>query len=122
MHCFTGDATDVERIVDAGLLVSVAGIVTFPKAAALRDAIARVPADRLLVETDAPYLAPTPYRGRRNEPAWVVRCVEVVAEASGRTVAEVAARTTENFEALFLRRAGAVSTESSAAGKPIERQ
>ena len=79
-HCFSGDARLARRALDLGFYVSFSGIVTFPKAGAIRDAAAIVPLDRLLVETDAPYLAPVPHRGTRNEPA---RVVEVVRAACG---------------------------------------
>ena len=70
-HCFTGDAALAQAALDLGFHVSFSGIVTFPKAQALRDVAALVPADRLLIETDSPFLAPVPHRGKRNEPAWV---------------------------------------------------
>jgi len=72
MHCFTGSTDDARRALDLGFFVSFAGILTFPKATALRETAALVPIDRLLVETDAPFLAPVPHRGKRCEPAWVV--------------------------------------------------
>ncbi len=106
-HCFTGDAPTARRAVDLGFHVSFSGIATFKRAAAVREAAAAVPWDRLLVETDAPYLAPVPHRGRRNEPAWVARVIEVVADVRGTTAAEVRARTSAAFEALFAGRAGA---------------
>ena len=101
-HCFTGDAATARRAVDLGFHVSFSGIATFRRADAVREAVAVVPWDRLLVETDAPYLAPVPYRGRRNEPAWVARVVEVVAGVRGTSPGEVSARTAAAFEALFL--------------------
>jgi TatD DNase family protein len=100
-HCFTGDMAMARRALDIGFFLSFAGIVTFPRAAALRDIAKAVPADRLLVETDAPYLAPVPHRGRRNEPAYVARVAEVVAAARCVAPSEVAALVTRNFEALF---------------------
>ena len=100
-HCFSGDAAAATRALATGYAVSIPGIVSFPKAADLRAAVIGVPADRLLVETDSPYLAPTPFRGRRNEPAYVARVVEVVAEARGERAADVAERTTANFRRLF---------------------
>jgi TatD DNase family protein len=101
IHCFTGDAGDARRYLDLGFHVSVSGIVTFRNAQAIRDAVAVVPRDRLLIETDAPYLAPVPYRGKRNEPAWVVRVAETVAVVWGLPLAEVAAATTANARRLF---------------------
>jgi TatD DNase family protein len=88
--------------LDIGFYVSLAGIVTFPRAESLRDVAAFVPADRLLVETDSPYLAPVPYRGRRNEPAFVARVAETLAGLRGVSAADLGAQSTANFEALFL--------------------
>lgn len=79
MHCFTGTIDEARRSLDIGFHISMSGIMTFPKSSALRDVAAFVPADRLLIETDAPYLAPLPYRGRRNEPAWVSHTFEALA-------------------------------------------
>jgi TatD DNase family protein len=101
IHCFTGERTDARRYLDLGLHVSVAGIVTFKNADALRDAVRHVPLDRLLVETDAPYLAPVPHRGRRNEPAWVRLVAEAVATVRGEPYELVAAATTANARRLF---------------------
>ena len=81
--------------------VSFAGIVTFPKASNLREIAAIVPSDRLLCETDSPYLAPTPYRGKRNEPAWVARVVEALAAARGEDIEALSVRIDANFFALF---------------------
>ena len=101
-HCFTGDAATARRAVELGFHVSFSGIVTFRRADAVREAAAAVPWERLLVETDAPYLAPIPHRGRRNEPAWVARVVEAVAGVRGTSPDEVSARTAAAFETLFL--------------------
>ena len=84
-----------------GLYISISGIVTFKKADALRDVVKTVPLERLLVETDSPYLAPVPFRGKSNEPAYVAHTAATVAALKGVTPAELAARTTENFFALF---------------------
>lgn len=100
-HCFTGDAAMARRALDLGFYVSFAGIVTFPKAEALREAARIVPADRLLIETDAPYLAPIPYRGKRNEPAFVGRVVEQLATTRKDDAGALAEATAANFEALF---------------------
>jgi TatD DNase family protein len=89
------------RALDLGFYVSFAGIVTFPRAEGLREAARSVPLDRLLVETDAPYLAPVPHRGKRNEPAFVARVVEHVARTREESSAALAAATTANFEKLF---------------------
>ncbi|MBV9784580.1 MAG: TatD family hydrolase [Acidisphaera sp.] len=101
LHCFSSSRRLAETGVALGGYVSFSGILTFPKSDELR-AIARdLPADRLLVETDAPYLAPVPHRGRRNEPAWVARAAEVLAGVRGLSPAELAELTTGNFRRLF---------------------
>ena len=97
LHCFTGDAAMARRGLDLNLHISFAGIVTFPRAGALRDTAAMIPSDRLLVETDAPYLAPVPYRGKRNEPAWVMRVLETLAEVRGVVPTELGHEVAENF-------------------------
>jgi TatD DNase family protein len=96
-HCFTGDVSLARRALGLGFSVSFAGIVTFPKASALREAAALVPDDRLLVETDSPFLAPVPYRGKRNEPAYVQRVIDTLATIRGVSAAEIDAITTDNF-------------------------
>jgi TatD DNase family protein len=100
-HCFTGGLPMARRAIEAGAWLSFAGIVTFPKAAELREVAAMVPADRILVETDSPYLAPVPFRGKRNEPAFVANVVEALATVRGRSAAEIARETTANFGRLF---------------------
>lgn len=100
-HCFTGDEALARGALDLGFYVSFSGIATFPKAEPLRQVARLVPADRRLVETDSPYLAPPPHRGKRNEPAFVARVAEIVCEAVGEPLAAFAAQTTRNFEALF---------------------
>lgn len=100
-HCFTGDESAARQALDTGFHLSFAGIVTFPRASALRDAARMAPADRLLAETDAPYLAPVPHRGTRNEPAYVVRVVEALAEIRGAPLAEFTQQLLRNFTALF---------------------
>jgi len=100
-HCFSGDVAALERALATGYYVSIPGIVSFPKASELRAAAAQVPVERLLVETDSPYLAPTPFRGKRNEPAHVKRVVEVVAEARGVAPGELARTVSMNFHRLF---------------------
>jgi len=89
------------RALDIGFYVSLSGIVTFPRAEELRRVAAMVPADRLLIETDAPYLAPVPFRGKRNEPAFVARVAEVIATVRGTDPAAVADATTLNFAAFL---------------------
>jgi TatD DNase family protein len=101
LHCFTGNDALADAGLALGLFVSLAGIVTFPKAAALRDTARRVPLDRLLVETDSPFLAPVPYRGKRNEPAYVARVVAALAVMHGVPPEPLAERTTANFHTLF---------------------
>jgi TatD DNase family protein len=100
-HCFTGGEAMARAALDLGFHLSFAGIISFPKAAELRAIASWVPADRYLIETDAPYLAPVPYRGKRNEPAWVVRVAEVIAEQRRTTPKAIAAETLANFTALF---------------------
>jgi len=101
LHCFTGDAALADAGVALGLFVSLAGILTFPKADALRQTARRVPLDRVLTETDSPFLAPVPYRGKRNEPAYVARVVETLAEMHRMPAADLAERTAANFHTLF---------------------
>ena len=101
LHCFTGTNRLAEEALALGMHVSLAGIVTFPKASNLREIAAMVPSDRLLCETDSPYLAPTPYRGKRNEPAWVARVVEELAAARGEEIEALSVRIDANFIALF---------------------
>ena len=100
-HCFTGDQAAAERALATGFLLSIPGVATFPKAETLRQAAAAAPADRLLVETDSPYLAPVPYRGKRNEPSYVAKVVELLAAVRGTTAAAVSEQTDRNFERLF---------------------
>lgn len=101
LHCFTGGETLAMRAVALGLYVSFTGVITFKKSDALRAIAAAVPLDRLLVETDAPYLAPDPYRGKTNEPAYVVHTAATLAGVKGITPAQFADATTENFFRLF---------------------
>jgi TatD DNase family protein len=100
-HCFTGDTAMARRALEIGFYVSFAGIVTFPKAGDLRDAARIVPADRLLIETDSPYLAPVPHRGKRNEPAHVARVLLSLAETRGEAADELQRKVTDNFVRLF---------------------
>ncbi len=100
-HCFTGDISMARRALDIGFHLSYAGIVTFPKALELRETVRIVPADRLLIETDSPYLAPVPHRGKRNEPAYVGRVLEALAELRGDAAADLDAQVTRNFVRLF---------------------
>ena len=101
IHCFTGDRTDAHRYLDLGFHISVSGIVTFKNADSLRDAVRSIPLERLLVETDAPYLAPIPHRGKRNEPAWVRDVAEAVARVRNEPFETVATATAANTRRLF---------------------
>jgi TatD DNase family protein len=100
-HCFTGDSAAADRALATGFLISIPGVATFPKAESLRQAAAAAPGDRLLVETDSPYLAPIPFRGKRNEPAYVAKVVDQLAAVRGVTAAEIARATDLNFDRLF---------------------
>ncbi len=101
MHCFTGDYAQAVEALDLGFLISFGGILTFPRAEGLRDVAARVPLDRILVETDAPYLAPVPYRGQRNEPAFVIETLRMLAKVQGISEQAAAEATAANFLRLF---------------------
>ena len=101
LHCFTGNDALADAGLALGLYISLAGILTFPKAAELRDTARRVPIDRLLTETDSPFLAPVPYRGKRNEPAYVARVVAALAEIHQMAPGDLARRTAANFHTLF---------------------
>lgn len=101
IHCFTGTQALADAAVGMGFHISFSGVVTFKAAEALREVARSVPMERLLVETDCPYLAPIPYRGKRNEPAFVVETARKLAELKGVGLAEMAAVTTGNFKRLF---------------------
>ncbi len=101
MHCFSGGVEEARRSLDLGFYLSFAGNLTYPKAVAIREAAAFAPAERILVETDAPFLAPIPHRGQRNEPALVSHTAAALAELRGISAEELAAITTENFHRLF---------------------
>ena len=100
-HCFTGDRDMARRALDIGFFISLAGIVTFPRALELHEVAKLVPLDRLLIETDSPFLAPVPHRGTRNEPAYVARVAERIAELRGVPVGSVTAAAGDNFRRLF---------------------
>ena len=100
-HCFTGDQAAAGRALATGFFLSIPGVATFPKAETLRQAAAAAPADRLLVETDSPYLAPIPYRGKRNEPSYVAKVVEQLAAVRGTTASAIGEQTDRNFDRLF---------------------
>ena len=101
MHSFSGDLATARECLEMGLYVSFAGMVTYPTAQTLRDVVKEVPLDRLLVETDCPYLAPQPVRGKRNEPAFVAHTAALLAQVKGVSVAEIEEHTTRNAKALF---------------------
>jgi TatD DNase family protein len=100
-HCFTGTQSYAARVLDAGFHVSIPGIVTFPKATDLRDAVRAIPDERLLIETDSPYLAPIPFRGQRNEPSYVVRVLDALASIRGQEASRLGARLVANYDGLF---------------------
>lgn len=100
VHCFSGGPEQARQALDLGFYLSFGGIVTFPKALDVQEAARRAPADRLLIETDAPYLAPVPRRGKRNEPAYIVETVRKLADLRGETVEAIAAVTSANFNRL----------------------
>ena len=101
MHCFSGSEEQARRSLEAGFYLSFAGNVTYPKSTVIQSVAKAAPADRILVETDAPFLAPIPLRGQRNEPAHVALTAKFVAELRGVNADELAAQTTANFERLF---------------------
>jgi len=101
LHCYTGGRELAMKAIDLGLSISFTGILTFKKSEALRDLAADLPAERIMVETDAPYLAPGKFRGKRNEPAYVVEVARVLAETRGVSLDEISRQTSENFFRLF---------------------
>lgn len=101
LHCFTGDAALAQRCLNLGFDLAFGGVATFPKATDVREAARITPAERLLVETDSPYLAPVPFRAKRNEPAYVVHTARAIADVRGVAVDQLMSQTTANFERLF---------------------
>jgi TatD DNase family protein len=101
LHCYTGGPELAMKAISLGLSISFTGILTFKKSQSLRDLAAELPADRIMVETDAPYLAPGKFRGKRNEPAYVVEIARVLAETRGVSLEDIARQTTQNFFRLF---------------------
>lgn len=101
LHCFTGSKEQALKYVEIGAFISFSGILTFKKAFDVREAAKSVPLDRLLIETDAPFLAPEPFRGKRNEPAYVARVAEALAELRGLSVSEIAEITSQNAKKVF---------------------
>lgn len=101
IHCFTGTRSFAEQMVERGFLISFSGVVTFKKSEDLRETARSLPLDKILIETDSPFLAPVPFRGRRNEPAYVVEVARCIAGVRGLTVEDVGRATSENFKRLF---------------------
>ena len=101
LHCFTSMWLHAKRALDMGFMISFAGNITFPKAQQIRDSATQVPLDRMLIETDSPFLAPVPYRGKRNEPAFVKEVARQIGELRGLSTEEIGARTSENFRRFF---------------------
>ena len=101
LHCYTGGRDLAMKAIELGLSISFTGILTFKKSESLRELAAELPADRIMVETDSPYLAPGKFRGKRNEPAYVVEVAKVLAETRGVSLDEISRQTTENFFRLF---------------------
>ncbi len=101
LHCFTGNWEQAKSALDMGFMISFAGNLTFPKAVSIRDAALEVPLDRILIETDSPYLAPVPYRGKRNEPAFVIETARKLSELRNLSLEEIGLETTRNFYNFF---------------------
>jgi len=101
MHCFTGDTRQAEECLELGFYLAFGGVATFPKSGPIREAARITPADRLLLETDAPYLAPVPHRGKRNEPAFVMHTAAAIASVRNESQEQLAQKTTENFQRIF---------------------
>lgn len=113
IHCFSASRELAERMVDLGLYISFSGIVTFKKADELRDVAKILPEDRILVETDSPYLAPVPRRGKRNEPAFTAFTAACIADVRGVSAAEIARTTTANFKRLFTKAGALIDAEAA---------
>jgi TatD DNase family protein len=101
LHCFTGEQKHAKAALDMGFVISFSGNITFPKAENIRDVARSIPGDRMLIETDSPFLAPVPYRGKRNEPAFVAKTAEKIAELRGKSAEEVGETTAQNFFRFF---------------------
>jgi TatD DNase family protein len=114
LHCFTGEIRHATAAMDFGFLISFAGNITFPKAQPIRDAAAAVPLDSMLIETDAPFLAPIPNRGKRNEPAWVKEVAIKIGEIRGQEPDQIAEQTAANFRLLFQTE---IQTENELSGR-----
>ncbi|NOI13363.1 TatD family hydrolase [Vibrio hepatarius] len=103
IHCFTEDLPFAEAAMDLGFYISISGIVTFRQATELKEVVKALPLERLLIETDSPYLAPVPHRGKQNQPAYAVEVASYIAQLKGVSLGEVGIQTTQNFRNLFLR-------------------
>lgn len=103
IHCFTEDLPFAQAAMDLGFYISISGIVTFRQATELKEVVKQLPLERLLIETDSPYLAPVPHRGKQNQPAYVVEVAAFIAQLKGLSLTEVAEKTTQNYLDLFLR-------------------
>ncbi|USD41980.1 YchF/TatD family DNA exonuclease [Vibrio sp. SCSIO 43135] len=103
IHCFTEDLPFAEAAMELGFYISISGIVTFKQATELKEVVKALPLERLLIETDSPYLAPIPHRGKQNQPAYVVEVAAYIAQLKGVSLSEVGQKTSENFQNLFLR-------------------
>ena len=103
IHCFTEDLAFAQAAIDLGFYISISGIVTFRQATELKEVVKALPLERLLIETDSPYLAPVPHRGKQNQPAYVVEVAAYIAQLRGESLAKVGQKTSENFRNLFLR-------------------
>ena len=101
IHCFSGDVKTAPRYLDMGFIISIPGVITFPKAQGLREVVQGLPSDGFIIETDAPFLTPVPHRGKRNEPAFVRFTAETIAQIRKRDIAEVASITTANAHRVF---------------------
>ncbi len=101
LHCFTGNQAQADAALEIGFMISFSGVITFPKSTELREVVKNVPLDRMLIETDSPYLAPTPHRGKRNEPAFVTTVARKVGEVHGVSAEEIGRQTTANFHGFF---------------------
>ncbi|HEY4053436.1 MAG TPA: TatD family hydrolase [Terriglobales bacterium] len=108
LHCFTSTLSHAKRALEMGFMISFAGNVTFPKAQQIRDSAMQVPLDRMLIETDSPFLAPVPYRGKRNEPAFVKEVARQIGELRGMSTEEIGLQTSANFRRLFSRPKSAI--------------
>ncbi|MCU1284341.1 MAG: Hydrolase TatD [Acidobacteriales bacterium] len=118
LHCFTGTLQHMRAALDIGFMISFSGNVTFAKAQNIRDAAKEVPLNKMFIETDSPFLAPAPLRGKRNEPAYVVKVAEKIAEVRGVSVSDIAQATTANFHRFFPRTRNAAATQNKDSHQP----